>query len=245
MNAVPDPAKSRGIGTLGEKTLHAVLKQYFEPDTAKHEVKLGGYVADIINETGIIEVQTRQFDKLKGKLEFFLAQQDVTVVYPIAVTKWLIWVDPLTGEVTTRRRSPKRGTPCEVFYELYKIKSLLTHPRLRLCLVLLNLEEYRYLNGWSHNKKRGSSRCDRIPIEPVGEVILNSPADYALLLPEQLPAAFTTKDFAKVARLSPKASQAAVNVLCSVGTIARIGKKGRGYLYERAQANAAESITEV
>ncbi len=245
MNVVPDPARGRGIGTLGEKTLHAVLKRYFEPDTARHEVKLGSYVADIVNETGIIEVQTRQFDKLRGKLEYFLAQQDVTVVYPIAATKWLLWVDPLTGEVTARRRSPKRGTPCEVFYELYKIKPLLTHPRLRLRLMLLNLEEYRYLNGWSQNKKRGSSRCDRIPIEPVGEVVIHCPADYALLLPEQLPAAFTTKDFAKAARLSPKASQAAVNVLCSVGSIVRVGKQDRSYLYERTPTNVAESITEV
>ena len=29
-----------GIGTLGEKTLHAVLKHYMEPEVARHEQKV-------------------------------------------------------------------------------------------------------------------------------------------------------------------------------------------------------------
>ena len=39
----------KGIGTLSEKTLHAVLKAYYEPDEDKHEVALDGYYADIFN----------------------------------------------------------------------------------------------------------------------------------------------------------------------------------------------------
>ena len=31
----------QGVGTLGEKTLHAVLKRMIEPDMSRHEVKLG------------------------------------------------------------------------------------------------------------------------------------------------------------------------------------------------------------
>lgn len=46
-----------GIGTLGEKTLHSVLKYYFEPDASRHEVKVGGFVADILTEDGIIETR--------------------------------------------------------------------------------------------------------------------------------------------------------------------------------------------
>lgn len=37
-----------GIGTLGERSLHAVLKYWIEPDERRHEVKLPcGLVADI------------------------------------------------------------------------------------------------------------------------------------------------------------------------------------------------------
>ena len=45
-----------GIGTLGEKTLHAALKAYYEPDAESHEIKIGRYIADIVGENGIIEI---------------------------------------------------------------------------------------------------------------------------------------------------------------------------------------------
>ena len=35
---------------MSEKTLHAVLKMYYEPDEDNHEVAIDGYFADIYNE---------------------------------------------------------------------------------------------------------------------------------------------------------------------------------------------------
>ena len=60
-----------GIGTLSEKALHAALKSYYEPDFESREVKVGGFVADIVGENGIIEIQTRGFDRLGRKLDVF------------------------------------------------------------------------------------------------------------------------------------------------------------------------------
>ena len=77
------------IGLLGEKILHAGLKLYFEPNSDFHEVKVSGFVADICNAEGIIEIQTRSLGKLKRKLEVFLQNMPVTIVYPIAHTKYL------------------------------------------------------------------------------------------------------------------------------------------------------------
>jgi hypothetical protein len=227
-------AAPKGIGTLGEKTLHSVLKHYYEPDESRHEIPFGGYVADIAAESGMIEIQTRQFDKLRKKLDCFLAQMAVTVVYPVARTKWLIWIDETTGEVTKKRKSPKTGQPYEVFYELYKIKSMLRHENLRICIVLVDLEEYRYLNGWSKDRKRGSTRYNRIPTDIVGEVIIGSPAEYEKLIPAELESRFTSKDFMKASGLSLSLSQTALNVLHAVGAVIRCGKNGRMYVYERA-----------
>ena len=39
-----------GIGTLSEKTVHAVLKNYLQPDEDHHEIPIEGYVADIYND---------------------------------------------------------------------------------------------------------------------------------------------------------------------------------------------------
>lgn len=95
------------IGTLGEKTLHALLKQYYEPDESKQEIKVGRFVADIKNDSGIIEVQTRNFNVLRRKLEAFLPEHEVTVVYPVAQTKWLLWINETTGEITKNAAHPK------------------------------------------------------------------------------------------------------------------------------------------
>ncbi len=232
-NAVLSAERERnGIGTLGEKTLHAVLKAYCEPSLYSREVKIGRYVADIVGENGIIEIQTRDFNHLRKKLEAFLPCAEVTVVYPIVQTKFLCWINEETGEVTEKRRSPKIGKPVDVFPELYKIKPLLTDPRLRFRLLLLEVTEYRYLNGWSKDKKKGSSRCDRIPDKLLGEVNIGCPADYKPFLPENLPVPFTTKDFAKAVKRNLKTAQTALNVLYEVGAVRRVGKTGNLFLYE-------------
>ena len=49
----------QGIGTLSEKTVHAVLKNYYAPDTDMHEIPIENFVADIFTGTEIIEIQTR------------------------------------------------------------------------------------------------------------------------------------------------------------------------------------------
>lgn len=102
-----------GIGTLGEKTLHVVLKYTFEPDATKHEIKIESYCADIKNDKGIIEIQTRSFNALRKKLAFFLENQVVTIVYPIPKRKWIIWIDDKTGKTTDKRKSPKVGKACQ------------------------------------------------------------------------------------------------------------------------------------
>lgn len=221
-----------GIGTLSEKTLHAVLKHYFEPNESKQEVKIGTYYADICTDEGIIEIQTRQFNKLRNKLNYFLQDYKVTIVYPIAYQKWLYWIDEETGEISGGRRSPKKGSFYEAFIELYKIKAFLRNEGLSLCLVLVDLEEYRLLNGWSKDRKRGSHRSERIPVALQSICAINDLADYHKLLPEGLIEPFDSKDFAKTAKISLRLAQTSLNILLEVGTIKRVGKRGRSYLYE-------------
>ncbi len=231
---VIDTAKEgNGIGTLGEKTVHAILKNYLVSDISCHEIKVGSFYADIVNENGIIEIQTRNFDKLRKKLEVFLNLQPVTIVYPVPHTKWIRWVNEETGEISPPRKSPKSGTPYMIFPELYKIKNYLLHPNLRIHIILINLEEYRFLNGWSKNKKRGSTRCDGIPTQLVDEVYVHSLSEYRKLIPPTLIENFTSKDFQKAAGLSQRAAVTALNILHYVGAVKRLGKKGRAYLYSR------------
>ena len=222
-----------GIGTLGEKTVHSVLKCYLSPEHLNHEVKVGGFVADICTGNEIIEIQTRSFDKLRRKLTTFLAFAPVTVVYPIHNTKWIRWINPQTGEISPRRKSPKSGSPYSIFPELYKIKNYLNHPNLRFRIIMMDLEEYRILDGWSEDKKKGSTKSDRIPTELVEELCIGGKDGYQLLIPDNLEAEFTAKDYKKASGMPLKASRTALHVLHYVGAVERIGKKGNTFIYRK------------
>lgn len=226
--------EKNGIGTLSEKTLHAVLKLYFEPHKENHEIKVGSYVADIVGEHGVIEIQTRQFNRLLSKLECFLEYCNVTVVYPVVRNKYLSWINMDTGEVSPKRKSPKKGTIYNAVKELYKIKYTLDNPKMNLCICILDADETRYLNGWSKDGKKGSTRCDRIPIELVEEVYFNDICDYKRFIPDGLPEIYTSSDLAKAAKISKSDSGTILNILTYLGLVVRCGKKGNSILYQTA-----------
>ncbi|SDA23728.1 hypothetical protein SAMN02910447_02365 [Ruminococcus sp. YE71] len=220
-----------GIGVLNEKTLHAVLKRYYEPDTDRHEIPVGRYVADIIGEDGIIEIQTGSFTPLRPKLELLLDFADVTVVYPMAAVKYISWIDPDTGEMSAPRKSPKRMKPIDAFYQLIRIMYTLDNPRFHLRLVMLELYEQRLLNGWSKDKKRGSRRQDRQPAKLLDEICIDCPEDFDMFIPEGLEERFTIKEFAKAAKVPYDLAQRTIKVLCYLERLALVGKRDRENLY--------------
>lgn len=222
---------SMGIGTLSEKTVHAVLKRFYEPDPEHQEIPVENFVADILRDGEIIEIQTRGFNKLRRKLDTFLKYYPVTIVYPIIHTKWLYWINEETGELSPKRKSPKTGTFYDAVPELYKIKMYLDNPNLHLCLVLIDADEYRLLNGWSRDRKKGSSRFDRIPVELVDELYIGGPADYRLFVPEGLSENYTSKDFAKAAHIPVGYAQTLLGILYFLQVVERTGKSGRSYTY--------------
>ncbi|HWT74724.1 MAG TPA: hypothetical protein VN258_08415 [Mobilitalea sp.] len=234
-----------GIGTLGEKTVHSVLKSYYSPDNINHEIKVGGFVADICTGNEIIEIQTRNFDKLRRKLTAFLAFAPVTIVYPIHNIKWLRWVNPQTGEISPPRKSPRPGSPYSIFPELYRIKDYLVNPNLRLKIVMINLEEYRFLDGWSKDKKKGSSRCDRIPTEIVNEISINSISDYQVFVPDILSSEFTSKDYKKASGLPLHQAQTALHILHYIGAVDRVGKKGNSFVYAKNTGDNNKSTNKI
>lgn len=223
-----------GIGTYGEKTVHSVLKNYFEPYSDGHEQKIGGYVADIVGKDGIIEIQTASFERLRKKLEAFLSVSRVTIVYPIPRNKWIIPIDPETGVQGKKRKSPKTGSPYDIFPELYKIKPFLSHENFRLCIIMMDVEEYRRppeTDGLKRGKRRGYVRYDRIPTELVEEIHINCTADWAYFIPCGLKDKFTSKDFGMLSGIDAKRASYVLNVLTATGIVEIAEKIGRSYLY--------------
>ena len=220
-----------GIGTLKEKTLHAILKDYYAPDKDMQEIPIDGYVADIYTGTEIIEIQTSQFNRMRNKLDCFLPNYPVTIVYPVPQIKYLYWIDEETGECSKPRKSTVKGSVYRAFYELYKIKNHLSDPNLKLCFPLLEIEEYRLLNGWSHDRKKGSSRYDRIPRTLLGEIRFERIEDYVQLIPYDLKDPFTAKDFGKAIGEKKEIASNVLHILNHLQVVERCGKAGNSYLY--------------
>lgn len=220
------------IGTLSEKTVHAVLKNYYEPNEEFQEIQIEGKYADIFNGKEIVEIQTRNFDKLRDKLKCFLALYPVTIILPIPEHKWIYWINPDTGELSEKRKSPKKGKPYEGFLELYKIKAFLKDPNLRIKFVLMDIEEYKLLNGWSYDKKKGSCRYDRIPLSINQEFYFEEPKDYMMLLPDSLPTQFTSKELRNLLKIPDRICTVFLNILTYLEVVIRVGKKGNAYIYE-------------
>ena len=221
-----------GIGTLSEKTVHAILKRYYAPDEDMHEIPIENYVADIYTGKEIIEIQTAQFNRMREKLKAFLKEYPVTIVYPIPREKWLIWIDEESGELSKPHKSPAKGSAYNAFKELYKIKMFLKEPNLRFKFALLDMEEYRLLNGWSADKKKGSCRYDRIPSRLVEEIEVESVQDYLQFVPYELQENFTSAQFAKAAHIRKPLAQTVLNILTYVECVERVGKEGNSYLYK-------------
>lgn len=224
-----------GIGTLAEKTLHAALKFYYEPHSSCHEIPVGGYVADILGEDGIIEIQTRGFGRLREKLAAFLPACRVTVVYPLPWKKRLCWLDGTTGEVLSRRRSPKVASVYEAFGELMRMVPMLTAPGLTIRILPLEIEEIRVRNPQKGRRPRRLRKDwvleDRIPLSAGEEVVLECPADYIQFVPVELSDGFTVKAFAKAAAIPERLASITVSVLYRIGVLRRCGKEGNAYRY--------------
>ena len=223
------------IGTYNEKRMHMILKHFVCEDKSTHEIAIGKrYIADILCDGEIYEIQTGSFFPLKKKLAYYLENTDhhVTVVHPVAVEKRKIWMDTESGEMRPTRMS--RGKIEDELSELVYISELLASGRISVWFLLIGEEEYRFLNGWSRDKKRGSSRYERLPTDIFDEIALNSPEDYATLLPEGLPESFTAAEYAKAAKQrNGRRVYMALAALTKIGVLENAPKRGRAAVWKR------------
>ncbi len=221
------------IGTYKEKKLHIILKRYFEEDTTYHEVPVNGYIADICRDGVITEIETSGFSGLKPKLEAYLSEYKVRLVCPLAYAKYISWIDPDSGEISSRKKSPKKTTAYHAIFEMVRILPYVKDKNLTILAPLLEIDEYRLLNGWSKDKKRGSDRYERIPTELFDITVFSADADFIRYIPDNCGESFALADFAKNAHIDVREANGVVRVLMERGLLQRVGKRGNAYLYTR------------
>lgn len=224
------------IGTYGEKRMHVALKRYATTDESRYEVGVGQYIADVCEHDRITEIQTGGFYPLREKIAFYLTETNyhVTILHPVIVKRTRVWVDPETGEVLSHYRSPRAERVQDALRELFWLSPHLTHPRLAVCLMLVEAEEIRLQDGKrSADGRRGSHRQEMIPQALIDEVVLDEREDYRRFLPEKLSQSFTAAEYGKAMGLRGKAIYAALAVLTAVGLIEKGEKVGRAYCYRK------------
>ena len=232
------------IGTYRERSQHLILKRYFEPDTSKHEVPLCGYVADIYGDAGVIEIQTSGFGALRGKLEVFLQEHKVTLVYPRAMKKRVIWTDPGTGEafVGVYRRDARARYA--ILAEMLYIAAFFPHPNLQVLNVFTAASDHKLLDGYGKDRKMRATKTDTVPEEILEIVPLRDAEDIRGLLPLS-PGEHTTREaLAKLFGVSGRRLWNMIRFLEEIGILVRCGKEGNKIIYAVAESEALrESAT--
>lgn len=228
-----------GIGTLNEKKLHTMLKFFVCDDKDCHEIKIlpqgseetkRGYVADVLEDCDIFEIQTGHLYPLKNKIKFYLEETDynVTVVHPMTIKKWVNYMSPQDGTLLRRVISPKKEKPRDMLPELYSLIDFLGNRRLRFRALMVEAEEFRI---GEKSGRRGSQKYERIPTCLVDIVDFNTPADYLEYIPTGLPSLFTAAEFGKAAGYRGIDVYSALKVLIKMGLIREDGKRGRAATY--------------
>ncbi len=220
-----------GIGTLGEKTLHAILKYYLDENPLNHEQKVGGFFADVMRNGEIFEIQTRNLYLLRRKLEYLLPLHPVTVVHPIARERRVSFIDPESGELSPKRKSPKKGRITDAIPELYRLRPYLRHPNLKIRLILLDCDEYKKRSAEARAWRK-TERVERIPYELGEDILLASPSDYRIFLPSGLPPRFGSAELARALRIPRSLASTLLLLLTDLGLVLRVGRKGSAIVYE-------------
>ena len=227
----------QGIGEYKEKTMHAVFKNYYESDVSKQEVKVGKFYADILNEYGIIEIQTRNFNAMRDKLAYFLDISEVTVVYPLVYNKYINWVNS-SDEKDYMKKSPRHDNLFKAAKELYKIKAFLNNPKLHFVFVFCDMIELKNLDGWNKTKKKGSSSLNKIPTSVNYTIEIENYKDflkYVNLDNLNDDGIFDRDDFKKDNKCSLRDASLMLTIFNYLGLVSVVGKKGRKHLYKFTQ----------
>jgi hypothetical protein len=221
------------VGTLGEKPLHAALKRWYAEEGDLVEEPVDGFVIDLVRSGLLIEIQTRSFSSMKRKLSNLLERHTVRLVHPIAAKKWIVKLDG-QGEISSRRRSPKKGTAVDLFAELVSFPELLSHANLTLEVLLIHEEEVRRFDADKAWRRKGWVVEERRLLEVIGRHLVDSPEALARFLPSELPHEFTTADLAGALRCPRRLAQQMSFCLRRVGAIDMVGKNGNNIVYSRA-----------
>ena len=222
----------RAIGTANETSLHRQLKRIYGGRGWRSEIEIAGFVVDGINADGAyVEVQSGGFGRFAEKAKIIAALGSLKVIHPIIIAKYIEVFDA-GGRELRRKKSPRSGSPWDLFRELVYAAELPLVPGLEIELALVDAAEERVLDGKGSWRRMGASVRDRRLIALRESIGLKTPADYLRFVPFARNEEFTSGALAKKAGIRVALARKTLYVLAKLGIAERIGKKGNALVYQ-------------
>ncbi len=185
-----------------------------------------------MKQSGLIEIQTKNFLRIKYKLKKLLTNHKIKLVHNIPVIKWIIKTDE-NGVVLSRRKSNKKGNIFHIFDELIYIIDLISNPNFTLEIVMSEEEEIRRDDGKGSWRRKGTSIIDRKLVKILERKKICKVEDYLKILPKNLNEPFSTKDIARELKISIYLARKIIYFFKKINAIKCIGKKGNLLLYKK------------
>ena len=220
------------IGTYNERSQHRTLKFVLEEDKSFHEVQIGPYVADICRDGQIYEIQTAGFKNLCSKLKFFSEEYAVTVVYPAAAVKTIVWVDPVSGELSYGNRVKRNAAKYKLLAELIHIHEFLDKEQVKILIFETEVLDYRILDGRGPNKKIKATKSDIVPIDVISVTEINEARDIRELLKFDENKEYTRSDIGKTTQLKGRNLSCAIKALVLLGILDKYKTEKNKVLYK-------------
>ena len=194
------------------------------------EVKVDGFIIDILRDKLLIEIQTKNFSAIRKKLTKLLLNNQVRLVYPIAKLKWIVH-ESKSGEFVRRRKSPKKGKLIDLFYELVHLPYLVGDNNFSLEVLLIEEEEERCNDGKGSWRRRRISTKDRRLLEVCDRVVFMNKLSFLRFLPFSKEEVFTNRLLAKKLGVSLRLARKITYCLRKMELITLVGKKRKQYLF--------------
>ena len=220
-----------GIGTLNEHNLHAELIQAVSQPGDQLEALVDGYYIDVLRDNLAIEVQTSNLAKLSRKVNKLDSNYQVEIIYPLQAIKYIIKQTP-EGEVLSRRKSPKREKPTDIFNQLVHAPHVIDAPNISLSLYMIEAEEIWCDDGQGSWRRKNWSIAQRHLIRIISTKKFQTTQDFLTLLPRSLPSPFTNKQLASQLGIQSRLAGKITYSLRKMNLLETVGKEGKAYLFD-------------
>jgi hypothetical protein len=146
------------------------------------------------------------------------------------LTKYIEVYDE-AGKRLYRRKSPRRGSIWDIFYELVYAPELPFTPNLIIELVLVDAAEKRVRDGKGSWRRRGVSIHDRQLLAVHDRFKLKRRSDYKRFVPFKKNEEFTSALLGNKAGINIALAQKTLYVLTKIGIVEKIGKRRNSIVY--------------